>query len=88
MRARVPPKAISVESSRGNETVQSAVHRTVVFTVASPVATVTASDPATPMVILTTDLNNPAFRGDHQRVPTLTRKSLLRKAPGCRLRAV
>jgi len=25
------------------------------------------------MVILTTDLNNPAFRGDHQRVPTLTR---------------
>ena len=77
MRAQVPPKAISVESSRGTAAVHSAVHRTVVFTVASPVATVTASDPATPMVILTTDLNNPAFRGDHQRVPTLTRKCQL-----------
>ena len=73
MRARVPPKAISVESSRGNETVQSAVHRTVVFTVASPVATLTASNPAIPMVILTTDLNNLAFRDDHHRFRTLTR---------------
>lgn len=77
MRAQVPPKAISVESSRGNEAVQLAVHRTVVFAVASPVATLTASDPATPMVILTTGLNNPAFRGDHHRLQTLTRKCQL-----------
>ena len=88
MRAQVPPKAISVESSRGNAGVQSAVYRTVVFVVASPVATLAASDLATAMVILTTDLNNPAFRGDHHRLRALTRKSLLRKRPGCGFRAV
>ena len=77
MRAQVPPKAISVEQSRGNEAVQSPVHRTVVFALASPVATLTASDPATPMVILTTDLDNPAFRDDRHRFRTLTLKCQL-----------
>ena len=77
MRAQVPPNATSVESSGGNAAVQSAVHRTVVFAVAFPVATLTASGLSTPVVILTTALTNPVFRGDHDRLQTLTRKCQL-----------
>ena len=68
MRAQVPPKAISVESSRGTAAVHSAVHRTVVFAVASVVTTLTASGLPTPVVILTTTLNTPVFSGDHDRL--------------------